>query len=208
MIQVALVGYTNAGKSTLLNRLTGAGVKEEDRLFATLDPTSRFLDLPSGEKVLLTDTVGFIRNLPHHLVAAFRSTLEQVREADLLLHVVDGSHPEAMEQMKAVDQVLDDLGAGEVPVLTVFNKADREAGAILSAEGETIRISAYDADDRERLKEKIDQVLNAVQIHGSAEIPVSRGEMISNLYRAAEDRSYRGDRFDAEDGVPVTTPSL
>lgn len=186
MIQVALVGYTNAGKSTLLNRLTGAGVKEEDRLFATLDPTSRFLDLPSGEKVLLTDTVGFIRNLPHHLVAAFRSTLEQVREADLLLHVVDGSHPEAMEQMKAVDQVLDDLGAGEVPVLTVFNKADREAGAILSAEGETIRISAHDADDRERLKEKIDQVLNAVQIHGSAEIPVSRGEMISNLYRAAE----------------------
>ena len=113
---------------------------------------------------MLTDTVGFIRNLPHHLVAAFRSTLEQVREADLLLHVVDGSHPEAMEQMKAVDQVLDDLGAGEVPVLTVFNKADREAGAILSAEGETIRISAYDADDRERLKEKIDQVLNAVQI--------------------------------------------
>ncbi|MFD1426191.1 GTPase HflX [Kroppenstedtia sanguinis] len=186
MIQVALVGYTNAGKSTLFNRLTGAGVMEEDQLFATLDPTSRFLDLPSGGKVLLTDTVGFIRNLPHHLVAAFRSTLEQVGEADLLLHVVDGSHPEAMEQMKAVERVLADLGAGEVPVLTVFNKRDREAGAILSAEGETIRISAYDADDREQLKEKIDQVLNATQIHGSAEIPVSWGEMISRFYQVAE----------------------
>ena len=95
IVQVALVGYTNAGKSTLLNRLTGSDVLSEDRLFATLDPTSRFLRLPSGEQVLLTDTVGFIRRLPHHLVAAFRSTLEQVKEADLLLHVVDASHPEA-----------------------------------------------------------------------------------------------------------------
>lgn len=186
VIQVALVGYTNAGKSTLLNRLTGAEVVEEDRLFATLDPTSRFLPLPSGERVLLTDTVGFIRKLPHHLVAAFRSTLEQVREADLLLHVVDASHPEAMEQIKAVEQVLEELGAGEIPVLTVFNKMDQAEERILVAEGETIRISAWDSGDRERLKEKVDAMLNATQVHGSAEIPVSRGDLIFQLYQVAE----------------------
>lgn len=186
IIQVALVGYTNAGKSTLLNRLTGAEVMEEDRLFATLDPTSRFLDLPSGEKVLLTDTVGFIQNLPHHLVAAFRSTLEQVREADLLLHVVDASHLEALEQMKAVERVLEELGASEIPVLTVFNKADQAKEKILTAEGETIRISAWNTSDRERLKEKVDAMLNATQVYGSAEIPVSRGEVISQLYQVAE----------------------
>ncbi len=124
MTQVALVGYTNAGKTTLLNRLTGAEPIAEDRLFATLDPASRFLRLPSKEQVLLTDTVGFIQVLPHELVAAFRSTLEQVTEADLLLHVVDASHPEADRQIQVVDKVLTDLGAGQIPIVTVLNKAD------------------------------------------------------------------------------------
>ncbi|SDC14083.1 GTP-binding protein HflX [Melghirimyces thermohalophilus] len=186
MVQVALVGYTNAGKSTLLNRLTGADVREEDRLFATLDPTSRFLELPSGEKVMLTDTVGFIRNLPHHLVEAFQSTLEQVREADLLLHVVDASHPEAGKQMIAVDRVLKELQADRVPTLTVFNKADRPGGEILTAEGRSIRISAWDNHDLDRLKDEMDDMLYAAQIHGLAEIPVSRGEMISHFYQKAE----------------------
>ncbi|SDX16017.1 GTP-binding protein HflX [Marininema mesophilum] len=186
IVQVALVGYTNAGKSTLLNRLTGSTVLEEDQLFATLDPTSRFLDLPSGEKILLTDTVGFIRNLPHHLVAAFRSTLEQVQEADLLLHVVDQSHPEAASQMAAVQQVLKDLSADKVPMLTVFNKRDQGRGEVLSAEGELIQISALAEADIARLKEKIAQILYEAQVSGSAEIPVARGEMISQLYEVAD----------------------
>ncbi|SFS60414.1 GTPase HflX [Marininema halotolerans] len=186
IVQVALVGYTNAGKSTLLNRLTGSEVLEEDQLFATLDPTSRFLELPSGEKILLTDTVGFIRNLPHHLVAAFRSTLEQVQEADLLLHVVDQSHPEAASQMTAVHQVLKDLSAEQVPMVTVFNKRDRESKELLTAEGETVHISAFEENDLIKLKEKISQVLYDAQIAGSAEIPVDRGEMISQLYEVAE----------------------
>lgn len=186
VVQVALVGYTNAGKSTLLNRLTGADVLAEDRLFATLDPTSRFCSLPSGEQVLLTDTVGFIRQLPHHLVAAFRSTLEQVREADLLLHVVDKSHPEAVQQMKAVEAVLEELDAGHIPVLTVLNKADCGNGQLLSAEGDAIEISAFSDRDLSRLKQAMDQILYRVEVRGSAEIPVSRGELISRLYQVAD----------------------
>lgn len=120
----ALVGYTNAGKSTLLNALAGADVAAEDRLFSTLDPTTRRINLPGGEEALLTDTVGFIHKLPHQLVAAFRATLEEVTEADLLLHVIDASHPQAEEQAAAVTQVLAELGAANKPILPVFNKLD------------------------------------------------------------------------------------
>jgi len=120
----SLVGYTNAGKSTLFNSLTGASVLEEDKLFATLDPTTRRLRLPTNQNVLLSDTVGFIRKLPHDLVAAFKATLEEVTNADLLVHVVDISHPQADEQIAAVNTVLAELGAGEKPVLMVFNKID------------------------------------------------------------------------------------
>ncbi|WP_089969916.1 GTPase HflX [Lihuaxuella thermophila] len=187
LIQVALVGYTNAGKSTLLNRLTGSEVYAENQLFATLDPTTRLLQLPSGKKVLLTDTVGFIRNLPHQLVAAFRSTLEQVTVADLLLHVVDASHPEAGEQMEAVEKVLKELGAAHLPILTVYNKADRTDLTPGRETDETsIHISAFDDQDILRLKEKIEQVIFHEQIEGRAEIPVERGEWISALYRSAE----------------------
>jgi GTP-binding protein HflX len=180
------VGYTNAGKSTLLNRLTGAEVYAENQLFATLDPTSRFLELPSGRQVLLTDTVGFIRNLPHHLVAAFRSTLEQVREADLLLHVVDSSHPEASEQMGAVEKVLTELEAAHLPTLVVLNKADQVKTPILEVGGEVIRISAFHDEDLLRLKEKIEQMLKQEHVEGTVDIPVERGEWISALYRHAE----------------------
>lgn len=121
---VALVGYTNAGKSTILRKLTGAGVLVEDKLFATLDPTTRRVVLPNNEAILLTDTVGFIQNLPHHLVAAFRATLEEVVEADLLLHVVDASHPNADKQTEAVDRVLESLGAADKPFIMVYNKFD------------------------------------------------------------------------------------
>jgi GTP-binding protein HflX len=121
---VALVGYTNAGKSTLLNALTPARVLAEDKLFATLDPTTRKMALPSGREVLLTDTVGFIQKLPTDLVAAFRATLEEILEADIILHVVDASHANALEQASVVEEVLDDLGAGHIPVITIFNKQD------------------------------------------------------------------------------------
>ncbi len=121
---VALVGYTNAGKSTILNKLTGAGALVEDKLFATLDPTTRRVVLPGNETVLLTDTVGFITNLPHHLIAAFRATLEEVVEADLLLHVVDASHPGADRHIEAVNCVLESLGAAAKPFIMVYNKID------------------------------------------------------------------------------------
>lgn len=123
----AIVGYTNAGKSTLLNRLTDAGVLEENQLFATLDPTTRLLKLPDGQSVLLTDTVGFIRKLPHHLIEAFQSTLEEAKYADFLIHVVDASNPKMEEQMQVVYDTLRELGADGKPVITLFNKQDKLA---------------------------------------------------------------------------------
>jgi GTP-binding protein HflX len=126
----SIVGYTNAGKSTLLNQLTGAAVLAADKLFATLDPTTRRLKLPTNQNVLLTDTVGFIKKLPHGLVEAFKATLEEVVQADLLLHVVDISHPQAGEQIAAVNTVLAEIGAAEKPVLMVFNKIDRLTGGL------------------------------------------------------------------------------
>src|SRR5699024_7657393 len=119
-----IVGYTNAGKSTLLNRLSGAGVLVEDRLFATLDATTRRLALPGGEAVLLSDTVGFVRKLPHQLVESFKSTLRVAADADLLVHVVDGAGPDPESHMNAVRSVLAEIGAGDVPELLCFNKAD------------------------------------------------------------------------------------
>ncbi len=124
----AIVGYTNAGKSTLLNRLTGAGVLEEDKLFATLDPTTRLLALPGQQEILLTDTVGFIRKLPHHLIEAFQSTLEEARYADYILHVVDSSNPQREKQMSIVYKTLFDLGIKEKTVITLFNKQDVASG--------------------------------------------------------------------------------
>src|SRR5206468_7950918 len=125
----SIVGYTNAGKSTLLNALTGARVLAEDKLFSTLDPATRRLRLPTNQNVLLTDTVGFIRKLPHGLVEAFKATLEEVAQADLLLHVVDVSHPQAEEQIAAVDGVLKEIGAEGKPTLMVFNKVDQLNGS-------------------------------------------------------------------------------
>lgn len=125
LFTIALVGYTNVGKSTLMNALTKAGVFVEDRLFATLDATTRVLFLPDGHKVLLTDTIGFIRNLPPHLIASFHATLEEVRTADLLLHVVDVSHPAMDEHIKVVEETLQEIGAGDKPTILVLNKADK-----------------------------------------------------------------------------------
>ena len=137
--RVAIVGYTNAGKSTLLNALTGAGILAEDKLFATLDPTTRKFALPGGETVLLTDTVGFIRNLPHHLVSAFRSTLEEAVYADIILLLLDASDPECAGQLEVTEQLLEELGAGGKPTLFVFNKCDRESCDTVSLMGVVAR---------------------------------------------------------------------
>ncbi len=181
---VTLVGYTNAGKSTLLNRLTTAGVLVEDRLFSTLDPTTRRLELPGGEVVLLSDTVGFVRKLPHQLVESFRSTLDEVASADLLVHVVDGSSPSADEQIAAVDVVLEEIGAGDVPVLVVYNKADlgvpahRVPGSVVISARTGEGIDDFLVGLRDRLK----------SLQGVVEllVPYTRGDVLAAVHRAGE----------------------
>ncbi|OXM87919.1 GTPase HflX [Paenibacillus rigui] len=187
VFQVALVGYTNAGKSTLLRQMTQADVYVENQLFATLDPTSRTLELPSGKDVVLTDTVGFIQNLPHDLVAAFRATLEEACEADLILHVVDGSSDMMPTQMKVVSQVLRDLEAHQTEQITLFNKVDLctpEQREMLTTEGEFLRISAYREEDLDRIRELIES-----RLMGDCKtfrIPAEKGDVISLLYRVGE----------------------
>jgi GTP-binding protein HflX len=160
----ALVGYTSAGKSTLLNALSGSEVYADPKLFATLDPTTRRINLPNNRPVLITDTVGFIRKLPTHLVAAFRATLEETIEADLLLHVVDASHPHMREQIDAVFTVLEDLGAAGKPTIMVLNKSDLVKDTyklrdMVAHERDAIYISALTGDGLPQLLQKIQQVL-------------------------------------------------
>jgi GTPase len=186
-VQVALVGYTNAGKSTLLRQLTQADVFAEDKLFATLDPTSRNLILPSGKEIILTDTVGFIQNLPHDLVAAFRATLEEAAEADLLLHVVDTSSPMRERQRKVVEEVLQELGAGGKPTLIVYNKIDLSTAAVLSmltGGTDTIRVNSFSEKDMAHLREAIeDKILGDV---AQFRVPASRGDLAALAYRVGE----------------------
>ena len=162
----AIVGYTNAGKSTLLNRLTDAGVLEEDQLFATLDPTTRSLKLDSGQELLLTDTVGFIRKLPHHLIEAFRSTLEEAKYADFILHVVDASNPQREKQMHIVYETLQNLGVNGKKIITLFNKQDKaEAEGLLKdfTADKTLQISAATGQGLEELKEALEEILREDQ---------------------------------------------
>ena len=167
--QVALVGYTNAGKSTLLRELTNADVYVENQLFATLDPTSRNLELPSGKEVVLTDTVGFIQNLPHDLIAAFRATLEEVLEADLVLHVIDSSSPMRDEQIAVVEKILQELGAAGKPMLMLYNKIDlcqNDGSVLLPANHEdALVMSAYNADDLLRLRQTIQDRMTRRHAH-------------------------------------------
>ncbi len=159
---VAIVGYTNAGKSTLLNTLTNAGVLEEDKLFATLDPTTRLLELKSKQQILLTDTVGFIRKLPHHLIQAFRSTLEEAKYADIILHVVDASNPQMEKQMHIVYETLKDLGVTDKTVVTLFNKQDKAPeDAVLRdfKADKTLNISAKFGQGLEELQDLLEEIL-------------------------------------------------
>lgn len=184
----SLVGYTNAGKSTLFNTLTGAEVYAADQLFATLDPTLRRLDIPDVGPVILADTVGFVRHLPHDLVAAFRATLEETRAADLLLHVVDASDPDRAERVGQVNRVLQDVGAEAVPQLLVYNKLDRTAERPRlerDADGRPTRVwlSALTGEGLDLLREALSDLLKGPIAHGWLHLPADAGKLRSELFR-------------------------
>ena len=187
---VAVVGYTNAGKSTLLNCLTDAGVLVEDRLFATLDPRTRRLDLPGGEAVLLSDTVGFVRKLPHQLVEAFKSTLEVVAESDLLVHIVDSAAADPDEQIEAVRAVLHEIGASSVPELLVFNKADvvpaSETRRLVEGHPGSLAISALKAQGIDGLLQAVSDRLRAAANVVELIVPFERGDVIAAVHREGE----------------------
>jgi len=183
---VSLVGYTNSGKSTLMNRLTDASVHVEDQLFATLDPTVRLLRLPGGGEALLVDTVGFIHKLPHGFIDAFKSTLEEVGSATLLLHVVDAAGSHAVEQMKVVDEVLLELGVAKTPRITVFNKVDLIAGDEMPpvVKGPSCGVSALTGAGLDQLSRQIGTMLAAQQERLCVRIPVARGDLLAVLHRS------------------------
>ena len=200
MTKVAIVGYTNAGKSTLLNRLTGAGILAEDKLFATLDPTTRKLALPSGETVLLTDTVGFIRKLPHHLVKAFRSTLDEAVFADILIILIDASDEEYPEQLAVTEQLLSDLGATNKPILYVFNKCDNgiahnPASVLKSGNENSVCISAVTGDGIDDFLALLEKTALAGKARVTFRIPNSEQGAMNILYKNAtvEDVEYGAD---------------
>jgi len=181
---VAIVGYTNAGKSTLLNSLSGADVLVEDKLFATLDPTTRRVSLPGGREVLFSDTVGFIQKLPTQLVAAFRATLEEINEADLILHVVDITHPNAAQQAEAVLKTLDELGVVDRPIVTALNKIDRlpDPGALslwLSEFPNSLAVSAAYGEGLDLLLSRIEEVLAAESVYVRVCIPYDHANLVS-----------------------------
>jgi len=197
--QVSIIGYTNAGKSTLLNYLTDAGVLAEDKLFATLDPTARKLTLEDGTEIILVDTVGFIRKLPHHLIKAFRSTLEEASLADLLLHVVDSSSPYCCEQIEVTKKLLDELGASDKPVITVFNKSDVADASIPMPPVENgVYISAKTGANVDKMLAMIKQLLPETKMKLKVLIPYDKGSMLSRIY---DNAVVRGEEHTAEGTV-------
>ena len=204
----AIVGYTNAGKSTLLNTLTGAGVLQEDKLFATLDPTTRMLEMEGGAQILLTDTVGFIRKLPHHLIEAFRSTLEEAKYADIILHVVDASNPQMEKQMYVVYQTLANLGVKDKTMVTLFNKQDR------IAEKENLRdfkadyclkISAKTGEGLEEMKSLLEKFLRERSILIERLYPYGQAGLIQLIRKHGQllEEEYRPEGIYVKAYVPV-----
>lgn len=202
VFSVALVGYTNAGKSTLLNTLTGAEAYVEDKLFATLDPLTRRMEI-DGKELVISDTVGFVQDLPHDLVSAFRSTLEEVIYADILLHVVDGSNPERLGHIKVVKEVLNSLGAGEMPTIIVCNKMDM---ADLPAPDTMIKLSAKTGQGIDELKQKILETLSRMWKRETLHIPYSRSDIVSLLHENGTvfGEDYREDEMVFEVELPDT----
>ena len=204
---VAIVGYTNAGKSTLLNHLTGAGIPANDRLFDTLDTTSRLLTVSDTLDVVISDTVGFIRKLPHQLVEAFKATLEELEYADLLLHVIDVSNPEWQQQAQVVENLILELGAGELPRIDVFNKCDCiPAGEIMPHGRDICAISARTGEGVDELLKMIGERLDAGSRRVTLHIPYDKGGVLDQLYREAkvEDVAY-GETIDV---TAVCTPKV
>ena len=198
----AIVGYTNAGKSTLLNTLTGAGILAEDKLFATLDPTTRVLELKDGQQILLTDTVGFIRKLPHHLIDAFRSTLEEAKFADIILHVVDISNPQADLHILTVYDTLRELGVKDKPVVTLFNKIDKvdELPAVKDFQADhTLYISAKQETGFEKITDILAEIINQSRIYIEQTIPYAKAGVIQQIRKSGNllEEEYR------EDGIFV-----
>ena len=197
--KVAIVGYTNAGKSTLLNRMTDAGILAQDKLFATLDPTTRKFELPGGESILLTDTVGFIRKLPHHLIKAFRSTLDEAVYADILVIVIDASDPEHEQKLEVTEQVLADLGAAGKPTLYVFNKCDLVQGPLPTVGGRNAEhqahISALTGQGYAEFAEELENMIHAGKVRVTFVIPNAKQGAVNTLYRFAtvEDVEYGPD---------------
>jgi len=203
---VALVGYTNAGKSSLLNALTDANVLAEDKLFATLDPTTRRVRLPEGREVLFTDTVGFIQKLPPDLVAAFRATLEEIHDAHILVHVVDISHPMAAAQIEAVEQVLDDLGVVHKPIIQAWNKIDRVADrdAIeeeAARDPDIVVMSARNGEGLDRLLERVQRVLQDLFVEINVLVPYEQGALLHAIHEEGtietEEHTANGTRVHA-----------
>ncbi len=209
MANVSLVGYTNAGKSTLFNQLTGENLAAEDKLFATLDSTTRIVKLPSHHRVLLSDTVGFIKKLPHHLVAAFKATLDEVAEANLLLHVVDVSHPQVEAQIDAVNRVLEELNASKIPTLMVFNKMDRledEASMCLlrSRYPDSVNISAKRGDGIAALRRELADRFAETDVDVSLSLPYTEGKTLDFVYKHGEmlEVDYRSDAIFVKARLP------
>ncbi|MDX2080397.1 MAG: GTPase HflX [Terrimicrobiaceae bacterium] len=196
----SLVGYTNAGKSSLLNRLTGAGVLAEDKLFATLDPTTRQVTLPNRQKILLTDTVGFIRKLPHTVIESFKATLEEVQLADLLIHVVDLSHPQHREQMAAVDEALGELDAQGKQTIVVFNKIDLVPDPEIVANQldrypGSVGVSVKTGEGMQTLIQELEHRLAAWRLRGEYRIPAAEAALLAEIHRVGHvlDLKYDGD---------------
>ncbi len=203
---VAIAGYTNAGKSSLLNRLTDAGVLVEDSLFATLDPTTRRTTTADGRVYTMSDTVGFVRHLPHQLIEAFRSTLEEVADSDLILHVVDGSHPDPEGQLAAVREVLAEIDAVEVPELVVINKADAADPMVLARlrqrEPHSVVVSAKTGEGIAEALAMIESELPRPDVEFSALLPYERGDLINRLHQHGEIDSMEH----TADGTLVSRP--